>query len=114
VPAAEESGPGDRIELEVSDPAQLSPLRDWMRAQPDVVVGLAARGPGPHELGVGDVVTVLASSGGVVAAIKTLPEFIRSRRRSIRIEATIRGRRFTLETTNVDDVIPIMERLLDD
>lgn len=114
MPPAEESRPAERVELAVSDPGQLSSLRDWLRSQPDVTVGLASREPAPGELGVEDVVTVLASSGGVVAAIKTLPEFIRSRSRKIRIEATICGRRFTLEATNVDDIIPIMERLLDD
>jgi hypothetical protein len=114
VQPAEEPQSDDRIELGVTDPAQLSPLRDWLRAQPDVVVRLESGVPRQGELGVVDVVTVLASSGGVVAAIKTLPEFIRSRNRKIRIEATIRGRRFTLEATNVDDLIPIMSRLLDD
>lgn len=98
----------------VSDPGQVPSLRDWLRAQPDVTVGLMSPEPASAELGVVDVVTVLASSGGMVTAIKTLPEFIRSRSRRIRIEATVRGRRFTLDATNIDDVIPIMERLLDD
>jgi hypothetical protein len=117
VPFSEESRPGDWIELGVSDPVQLAQLRDWLRSQPDIVVGLASPTSGPGELGMLgmlDVVTVLASSGGVVAAIKTLPDFIRSRSRKIRIEATVRDRRFVLEATNVDDVVSVLERLLDD
>ena len=114
VQPADKPRPGDRIELVVSDPGQVPSLRDWLRAQPDVTVGLMSPEPASAELGVVDVVTVLASSGGMVTAIKTLPEFIRSRSRRIRIEATVRGRRFTLDATNIDDVIPIMERLLDD
>lgn len=111
---AEEARIDDRVELAISNPADLSSLRDWLRAQPNVEVGLASGAPAPGELGVVDVVTVLASSGGVIAAIKTLPDFLRARSRKLRIEATIRGRGFTLDATNVDDVLPIIERLLAD
>jgi hypothetical protein len=59
---------------------------------------------------------VLAGSSGVavVAAIKTLPDFIRSRRSGFRIETTVHGRPFVLDATNVDDVMPILEQLLGD
>jgi Effector Associated Constant Component 1 len=114
VSPAEETRIDDRIELAVSNPADLASLRNWLRAQPDVDVGLASGVQAPGELGVVDVVTVLASSGGVVAAIKTLPDFLRARSPKLRIEATVRGRRFTLDATNVDDVLPIIERLLED
>jgi len=57
---------------------------------------------------------VLAGSSGLVAAIKILPEFIRSRRSGFRIETTVRGEKFVLEATNVQDVLPIVERLLSD
>jgi hypothetical protein len=114
VSPAEEMRIEDRVELAVSNPADLSSLRDWLRAQPDVEVRLASGVPAPGELGVADVVTVLASSSGVVAAIKTLPAFLRARSPKLRIEATIRQRRFTLDATNVEDVLPIIERLLAD
>lgn len=110
---------GDRtpggIELAVSDPSQLTPLREWMRGQPRVDVAVAPGKPGPGELGTLDVLVVLGSSSGVVAAIKTLPDFIRSRRSGFRIEATVDGQSFVLEGTNVDEeVIAKLERLLND
>ncbi|MFF2813842.1 hypothetical protein ACFVT2_43125 [Streptomyces sp. NPDC058000] len=104
----------DRVELAVSDPSQFAPLRDWMSGQPGVDVAVVAGTPGPGELGVLDVLVVLASSSGVVGAIRTLPDFIRSRRSGIRIETTVDGQPFVLDATNVDEVMPILERLLDD
>ncbi|MCX5328521.1 hypothetical protein [Streptomyces sp. NBC_00140] len=71
--------------------------------------------PGPSELGALEVLVVLAGSTGVVGAIKTLPDFIRSRRANFRIETTVNGQPFVLDATNVDDeVMAILERLLDD
>ncbi|MEW2626326.1 hypothetical protein [Streptomyces sp. NPDC048106] len=104
----------ERIELDVSDPAQLTSLREWMRHQPDLRVALESGAPQPGELGVIDVLSVVATSSGLVAAIRTLPDFIRSRRSGLHIEATVRGKRVTLDATNVDEVLPLLERLLDD
>jgi len=104
-----ESHVANGIELVVSDPSQVRSLRDWLRGQPGVSAAMESGIPGPGELGVLDVVTVVASSSGLVAAIKTLPDFIRSRRAGVRIDATIRGHRFTLDATNVEDVMSILE-----
>jgi Effector Associated Constant Component 1 len=111
-----ENTPRERheIELAVSDQAQLLALHEWLRGQPDVEVMLTAGTPETGEQGALDVLTVLASSSGLVAAIKILPEFIRSRRSGFRIETTVRGERFILQATNVQDLLPIVERLLDD
>jgi membrane-associated two-gene conflict system component 1 (EACC1) len=108
------SGERHEVELAVSDPAQLSSLRDWLRGQPDVSVAVTPGTPGPGEQGALDVLTVLAGSSGLVAAIKVLPEFIRSRRSGFRIEATVRGEKLVLDATNVDEVLPVLERLLGD
>ncbi|MGP8298157.1 effector-associated constant component EACC1 [Streptomyces inhibens] len=104
----------DGVELAVSDQSQLAALRDWMSSQPGVDVAVVTGTPGPGELGVLDVLVVLASTSGVVGAIRTLPDFIRSRRSGIRIETTVDGQPFVLDATNVDEVMPILERLLDD
>lgn len=104
----------DEITLAVSDQAQLSALHTWLRGLPGVKVTMVPGTLAPGELGAMDVVTVLAGSAGVVAAIKSLPDFIRSRRSGLRIETTVKGQPFTLEATNVDEVMPILERLLDD
>jgi hypothetical protein len=102
------------MELAVSDQGEFLALRDWLRGQPGVEVEVTAGTPGPGELGALEVLTVLAGSSGLVTAIKTLPEFIRSRREGLRIETTFKGEKFILEATNVQDVLAIMERLRGD
>ena len=56
---------------------------------------------------------MLASSTGLVAAIRVLPEFLRSRRTGLSVTMTVKGEPFTLTATNVDEVMPVLERLLD-
>ena len=102
------------IGLAVSDQAQLSSLRDWLRGTPGVAVSVVPGTPGVGEQGALDVLSVVAGSSGLVAAIKVLPEFIRSRRSSFRIETTVRGEKLILDATNVDEVLPILDRLLRD
>lgn len=114
VPPDDDSRAGDGITLAVSDQTQLSSLHTWLRGLPGVTVAVVPGKPAPGELGVLDVVTVLAGSAGVATAIRTLPDFIRSRRSGLRIETTINGQPFTLDATNVDEVMPILERLLGD
>jgi hypothetical protein len=122
------------LQLSVSDPAQLSPLRDWLRGLPGVRVsvdlgiatgfrvsvdlGIATPGDqGAVELGDQGAVewlTIFASSSGLVAAIRTLPDFLRSRRPNVRIEATYQENPFVIDATNIDDMLPILERLIND
>ncbi|MFD8699959.1 effector-associated constant component EACC1 [Kitasatospora purpeofusca] len=102
------------IELAVSDQDHIRPLREWLRSLPDVEVAVRAAAPKSGELGALDTITVLASSGGLIAAIRILPDFIRSRRSSFKIETTVRGERFVLDATNVEELLPVLERLLDD
>lgn len=119
-----------KIEFETANPADLTALRKWLVSQQP---GLDTRqGPQTHtvrqrwfqmgrrprtasgELGVAEVLTVLASSSVLGTAIKTLPEFMRSRRSGIRIEATVRGRKVSVDATNVGETLPILKKLLDD
>lgn len=101
-----------KVFFSVSDRSQLPSLYDWLRGQRDVEVVLTPEAPGPGEQGGLDVLTLIASSSSLIAAIKVLPEFIRSRRSSFRIETTVQGEKFSLDANNVEAVLPIMERLL--
>ena len=83
----------------------------WAAA--DVDVQRVAGEPEAGEQGALDVVVLVASSSGLVAAIKVLPEFLKSRRTGLSITASVKGESFTLTATNVDEVMPILERLLD-
>jgi len=108
------TGMPEVISLAVSDQAQLASLRNLLQAQPGVQVTVTPGKPGAGELGALDILTVLVGSSSLVAVIKTLPEFIRSRRTGFHIETTVRGRPFTLDATNVDELMPTLKRLLDD
>jgi Effector Associated Constant Component 1 len=103
-----------QLELTVSDPTQVGSLEVLLRlASSAATVSRVPGVPGERELGATDVLVLVASSSGLVAAIKVLPEFLRSRKSSMSIKATVKGEPFTLTVTNVDDVMPILERFLD-
>jgi hypothetical protein len=103
-----------RAEFAVSDQSQLGALRqllDW--AVPGSRVRVIPGQPEPGEQGAMDILALLASSSGLVAAIKTLPEFLRSRKTALSVTVTVEDKSVTLTATNVDDVLPILDRLLD-
>ncbi|MFE2105040.1 hypothetical protein ACFXAF_04060 [Kitasatospora sp. NPDC059463] len=101
------------IDIVLSDPSQLSALERWLTHGPaEVEVARRPGVPGPGEQGVLDVLTVLGGASGIVAAIRVLPDFIRSRRSGLRVEIVRDGRTVTLHAENVDEVMPLLERLL--
>jgi hypothetical protein len=101
-------------EFSVSDQAQLRSLAEWVSASGEETdVRQQAGVPGPGEQGALDVLTVLASSSGLIAAIKVLPEFLRSRRSGLTVTCTIKGQPFALTATNIDDVMPVITAVLE-
>jgi hypothetical protein len=102
-----------RVELSVSDQAELGSLREWLSWTPQADVTQVAGKPGAGEQGALDTLALLGSSGALLAAIRVLPEFLRSRRTRLSIKMIVKGKPFTLEASNVDEVMPILERLLD-
>jgi hypothetical protein len=103
-----------RVGLSVSDQAEFGPLRKWLSSTPGPTVSQLPGTPEAGEQGVPDALELLGSSGVLIAAVRVLPEFLRSRRTRLSITMTIKGKPFRLEATNVDEVMPIIERLLDD
>jgi hypothetical protein len=101
------------IELSTSDQSQLGSLQEVLRLTPGVSVNRVPGRPEAGEQGALDALAMVASSGGLVAAIKVLPEYLRSRRTSLSITMTVRGTPFNLTATNVEEVMPVLERLLD-
>lgn len=101
------------VEVTVSDRAEFSALRAWLKRVPAVETFQFAGTPGPGEQGMWDVLTVFASSaGGLAIAVRSLPEFIRSRRSSVVMTVKVAGKEVTLEATNVDDELPVIESLI--
>ena len=103
-----------RITFAVSDYAQIGSLQEWLSATPGVQVLRTPSSPSPGELGMLDVLTVVAGSSGLVAAIKVIPEFLRSRRSGLSITATVKGDKFTITASNAKDAMEALERMLND
>ncbi|MFK0155113.1 hypothetical protein ACIQVK_23910 [Streptomyces sp. NPDC090493] len=110
----ESAGTARMLELTVSDPAQLRGLRDWLGAQDGITTRISPAPPAPGELGTADVLAVLAGSSVLATALKTLPDFLRSRRSNLRMRINVDGRQVEIELENADRALDAVERLLRD
>jgi hypothetical protein len=109
----EDSGMG-AVEVSVSDASQIRPLREWLERIPGLQVRQVAGRPAAHEQGVADALTILASGGGVLAvAIRSIPEFLRSRRTDVTVAVKAGGAEFTLTAATADDAIRVLVKVLD-
>jgi hypothetical protein len=107
-----------RVTLTVSDHSQQGELREFLGwAAPGVRVLQIPGRPAPGEQGALDVLMLVAGSGGATAAIKTairtLPEFLRSRKTAVSISVTVDGKKIEVEASNIDDLMPVLDRMLD-
>jgi len=102
------------FEVWLSDLSQQRALREWLERVPGVRVEQTAQPPGPGEQGAADVLTILAGSGGVLAVtIRTLPEFVRSRRSSFTLAVKLDdGTEYTLNAENLNELPPVIEKAL--
>jgi Effector Associated Constant Component 1 len=106
------TGSASEAEFAVSDYEQISSLHEWLGSVPGAQVNRVPATPRPGELGAVDVLTVLAGSGGLIAAIRVIPDFLRSRRSNVSITVTLKGKKVTVTASNINDVIPILERTI--
>jgi hypothetical protein len=99
-----------RIELELSDPSEMIRLRDRLAAIPGIEKAELVPGTlGPGQLGVVDILTILAGSSSVLAvALKMLPDTIRAARESLTIHIRSGDREITLTAANVDDAVKLL------
>jgi len=104
----------DVLHLTLSDPAQLRSLEARLRELAGVDVARQSDAPRAGELGAGDWLAVVAGSSGLVAAIKVLPEFLRARRSDLKVTCVVKGEKVTVEVTNLEDVMPVLEKMLRD
>jgi Effector Associated Constant Component 1 len=101
-------------QLSVSDHSQLGSLADYLRlAVPDALVTRVPGRPGPGEQGAFDVVMILADSSVLVAALKVLPTFLRSRKTDVSVTVRVKGKRLTLTAASPDEVTRVIERFFD-
>ncbi|MXM68681.1 hypothetical protein GR925_36040 [Streptomyces sp. HUCO-GS316] len=103
-----------RVEVSVSDPGEMRSLREHLRRVPGVEVTQIPGTPADGELGVWDVLQVVAAGSGALAvAARSLPAFIRSRRSNVSVTVETTNRTVTITVDNVDDAMPIVEKALD-
>lgn len=101
------------MKLTISDYTQIGALLEYLEMfAPTVTVKRTTADMQIGAQGALDLLVALASSSGLVAAIRTLPDFIRSRRTDVSIILAIGGEQVTVTATNIDDVMPILERIL--
>jgi hypothetical protein len=100
------------IQLSVSDYAEISALFNRFREVPGARVSRTPGQPEPGEQGVLDWITALGGSSVLVAVVGTIPAYLRARRSGISVKMKVKGKDFTVTVENVDDVMPIIERLI--
>jgi membrane-associated two-gene conflict system component 1 (EACC1) len=104
----------DLVELSLSDYGQLHSLEDYLRlTAPSVVVTRVSGRPGHGEQGALDMLTVLADSTVLVALVKVLPEFLRSRKPGMSVDMKLPGKRLTVTADNAEDVLPVIDKFFD-
>jgi len=102
-------------ELSISDYAQLGSLVDYLRlAAPGVQKKRSPGQPGRGEQGALDVLMLVADSSVLVTVVKVLPEFLRSRKPGMSVTVKAKGKQLTVKADNAEDVIPVIDRFLDD
>ena len=102
------------LELSPSDPAELPSLASFLELMaPDAEVTRVAGRPTAGEQGFLDVLRILADSTVLLAAVKTLPEFLRSRRPGLSVTVKTKEKSFSISGRS-DEVMPVLDRLLDD
>ena len=107
-------GPRQFVDLFISDRFEFGKLRDLMAsAAPDVRISISSTMPEPGEQGALDMLVLAGSGGGVLAAIRVIPEFLKARRTAISITVKAKEKTVIVTASNVDEVMPIIERILD-
>lgn len=104
----------DRLELRISDNAELRSLQRTLSLAQGTQVERRPGTPAPDALGAVDYLTAIGSSAGLITLIKMLPDFLRARRADLSVTITQKGKTICVNAKNVDEVMPILTRMLDD
>lgn len=105
----------ETVELSLSDYSEISSLTDFLKlAAPGVKVIRSPGQPGSGEQGALDVLMILADSSVLVTVVKLLPDFLRSRKTSVSVTVRTKGKQLTVTADNATEVMPIVDRFLND
>jgi hypothetical protein len=103
----------ETLELRVSEPAELSALQRHLTSGTQLRVYRTSTGIADGTLGSSDMLVVAAVSGTLVTALQIIPAFLRARRKNLSIAARYRDQSVTICIENIEDVMPILEKILD-
>ncbi len=106
--------------MSVSDYSQIGSLESYLRlVAPGVEVTRHLGRAGHGEQGALDVLLIAADSSVLVAVVKVLPEFLRSRKKGITVTLKVtpgtrkaKALRLTVTADNAEDVIPVLDRFM--
>lgn len=98
----------------VSEPSQLAALHSWLARVPGIDVDRLSIEPSVGEQGAWDLLVVLAGSSGILAtAIRSLPEFIRSKRSDIEVIVEVGEKKIVIRGSNVEDIPRMIGSIFD-
>ncbi|MCD0444125.1 hypothetical protein LO763_10865 [Glycomyces sp. A-F 0318] len=101
--------------ISVSDQAELRSLREHLRRIRGAQVEQVAAEPEAGALGSGELLQIAVPAAGLLAVVvRTLPEFIRSRRSSVSVTVETADWNVTVSGENLDDVESVIKRVLPD
>jgi len=102
-----------RVDISISDPAELTALARWLGSQDGVRVQREAATIEPGHLGIPDLLVLFGGGSTVLGALKMLPDFIRSRRSDIHVEVTVKGERVIIDAKNANKALEALaERVI--
>lgn len=104
-----------KVEFSVSDHAELSSLERYLRAKlPGTEVTQVSGAPGPGEQGGLPWLEILGSSSVIVTAIKTVPLYLQARKPGLAVNVKVKGTTVSVSGGNVDEVMKVLDKVLDD
>lgn len=101
----------DRLELRISDNAELLPLQRTLSLAQATHVERIPGTPAPNELGAADYLAAIGSSAGLITLIRMLPSFLRARRADLSVKITRNGETIIVTAKNIDDIMPALMKL---
>jgi len=105
----------ETAEFCVSEYAELEALEKFLRMTlSDADVRRVPGSPGPGQQGFLDWVAVLGSSNVIVAAIKTLPRFLQTRKPGLSVTVKIKNTSVAVSGANIDEVMRVLGKVLGD
>ncbi|THJ25821.1 effector-associated constant component EACC1 [Candidatus Frankia alpina] len=106
-----------RMDVVVGSTRDLRSLHTWLRRVEGLAVEVVPAAAGPGEQGGSwELLSVAFGSGGVgIAVLQTVQAWLETRRSTIRIRVRGTGvdREVELDTSNVADVLPLLEKMVD-